>query len=161
MKEGSKYTALYEKLRQSGKDEVTLTFAQIEKLMGDSLPDSARQSHAFWSNRSQGALQATAWMSAGYHVVEVDLAAERVTFRKPTAQYNVRHEGGEIIWDGEAIKALRAHMGLNQLQLAEALGVRQQTVSEWEPGVYAPSRAMSKYLMLVAERAEFKYGEEA
>jgi DNA-binding transcriptional regulator YiaG len=58
------------------------------------------------------------------------------------------------------IKALRGHMGLNQAQLAESLGVRQQTVSEWENGLYEPSRATSKYLMLVAERADFSYGEE-
>jgi DNA-binding transcriptional regulator YiaG len=50
-------------------------------------------------------------------------------------------------------------MNLTQAQLAEELGVRQQTVSEWESSVYEPKRAMSKYLTLVAERAGFEYGK--
>jgi len=33
-------------------------------------------------------------------------------------------------------------------------------VSEWETSAYVPSRAMSKYLTMVAERAGFKYGEK-
>jgi DNA-binding transcriptional regulator YiaG len=53
--------------------------------------------------------------------------------------------------------ALRSHLGLNQAGLAEALGVRQQTISEWESGRYEPSRARSKHLSLIAEGAGFRY----
>ena len=55
------------------------------------------------------------------------------------------------------IKALRQHMEASQGELADELGVRQQTISEWETGVYAPSRATSKHLGLVAEKAGFAY----
>ena len=41
--------------------------------------------------------------------------------------------------------------------MAETLGTRQQTISEWEVGVYAPRRSTSKYLNLIAERAGFTY----
>jgi len=160
MKEGSKYQALHEHLRRSGREALTLSFTQIESLMGAKLPPSAREARAWWSNRSHGALQASAWMEAGYQVDEVDFDSERVTFRKPILRYKVRREGDTVLWNGDMIRALRAHMGLNQAQLAETLGVRQQTVSEWETGLYEPSRATSKYLMLVAERADFNYGEE-
>jgi DNA-binding transcriptional regulator YiaG len=51
-------------------------------------------------------------------------------------------------------------MGLTQAQFAEELGVRQQTVSEWEQGLYAPTRATAKHLTLVAERAEFIYSKK-
>ena len=44
--------------------------------------------------------------------------------------------------------------------MAEELGVRQQTVSEWETGRYAPRGASARLLSLVAERAGFRYGEE-
>jgi DNA-binding transcriptional regulator YiaG len=60
-------------------------------------------------------------------------------------------------WDAQKVKSLREFMGLTQQQFAEELGVRQQTVSEWEVGKYAPRRSTSKYLTLVAERAGFKY----
>ncbi len=62
-----------------------------------------------------------------------------------------------IEWDAERIKALRDHLGMTQQQLAEELGVRQQTISEWEVGMYAPRRSTSKYLSLIADRAGFMY----
>ena len=62
-----------------------------------------------------------------------------------------------VAWDAEQIKALRDHLGLTQQQLAEELGVRQQTISEWEVGVYTPRRSTSKYLSLIAERAGYTY----
>jgi len=48
-------------------------------------------------------------------------------------------------------------LGLTQQQLARELGTRQQTVSEWETGVYQPRGASSKLLSIVAERAGFSY----
>ena len=68
-------------------------------------------------------------------------------------------------WDAESIKALREHMGLSQQALADELGTRQQTISEWETGMYKPRRSTGNYLSLVAERAGFEYaavsGEES
>jgi DNA-binding XRE family transcriptional regulator len=158
MNTGSKYRPLFDHLRRSGQAEVTLTLAKIEALLGSELPPSARSSRAWWSNRSKGALQATAWMEAGYHVFELDLDRAQVTFRRPVLKYTVKREGNMVLWDADLIKALRQHMGVNQAQLAEELGVRQQTISEWENGLYPPSRATCKHLSLVAERAGFKYG---
>jgi DNA-binding XRE family transcriptional regulator len=159
MKRGSKYHALFERLSTSGQEEITLTFAEIEALIGEELPPSARTRRDWWGNR-EGALQASAWMRAGYHVASVSLERGCVTFSRPVKKYTVQREGGVVAWDGDLVKALRLHMGLNQAQLAEELGVRQQTVSEWETGIYIPSRATCKYLSLVAERAGFRYGEE-
>jgi DNA-binding transcriptional regulator YiaG len=159
MKDESKYRPLYEHLRQIDKDELTLTLAAIKRLVGGSLPDSALE-RGWWSNR-QNALQASAWMEAGYRVAELDLNKKRVTFRKLKPTYNVRHdESGTVLWDTSLIKGLRQHMGLTQGQFAEVLGVRQQTVSEWELGLYAPTRATGKHLALVAERAKFTYGKK-
>ena len=61
-------------------------------------------------------------------------------------------------WDAYSIRGLRRHLALTQEQLAEELGVRQQTVSEWETGAYRPRGASARLLTLVAERAEFEYG---
>ena len=60
-------------------------------------------------------------------------------------------------WDGEKILALRSHMKLTQNEMAEQLGTRQQTISEWEKGMYCPRGASSTLLSIVAERARFKY----
>src|SRR5262245_17855512 len=64
-------------------------------------------------------------------------------------------------WDAERVRALRERLGLTQRQLADELGTRQQTVSEWETGVYQPRGASARLLTLVAERAGFSYGEGA
>jgi len=66
------------------------------------------------------------------------------------------------LWDGEKIHALRTHLKLTQNEMAEQLGTRQQTISEWEKGMYCPRGASSTLLSIVAERAKFKYhaGEE-
>jgi len=37
------------------------------------------------------------------------------------------------------------------------MGVRQQTISEWETGMYNPRGPSSTLLSIVAERADFNY----
>ncbi len=64
-------------------------------------------------------------------------------------------------WDGDAVRALRAHLGVTQGELAEEMGVRQQTVSEWETGVYRPRGASVTLLSMVAERTSFTYRAES
>ena len=157
MKQGTKYYPLYEFLRQNGQDEVKLGFGQIEALIGRRLPDSARATRGWWSNRSTGAAQATAWMDAGYHVAQVDLEGEQAVFRRPAAVYVVQRVGDFVLWDSDTIRGLRHHLGMTQAELADEIGVRQQTISEWETGLYLPKRALSKVLRTIAERAEFPY----
>ena len=66
---------------------------------------------------------------------------------------------GRALWDATQVRALRAHLGLTQAELAGELNVRQQTVSEWETGLYRPRGASERLLSVVAERARFRYGE--
>ncbi len=60
-------------------------------------------------------------------------------------------------WDSQHIQALRRHLGLTQRKLADKLGTRQQTISEWETGMYRPRGASATLLSIVAERAKFEY----
>jgi predicted DNA-binding protein (UPF0251 family) len=161
MREGSKYQLLLEFLRGSQQNDVILSFAEIETLINDSLPDSAKTKSAWWSNRKKGALQASAWMGAGYRVENVDFEQQQVRFVKPPDKVPVQRSGKAGIWNADLIKALRLHMNLTQTEFAERLGVRQQTISEWETGAYEPSRSKSKHLDLVSEIAGFKYEEES
>jgi DNA-binding transcriptional regulator YiaG len=61
-------------------------------------------------------------------------------------------------WDAERVRRLRRRLALSQQAFARELGVRQQTVSEWETGIYEPRGASARVLSLVAERAEVQYG---
>ncbi len=158
MKQGSKYYPLFILLRKSEPDEVTLTLDEIEAAMEANLPATAYAQRAWWSNRNRGAVQANAWIDAGYRVINIDLKKGQITFRKPGMIYEVKRDGDSIIWDATLIKALRYHMGLSQAAFAEELGVRQPTISEWETSVYLPKRSTSKYLTMIAEQAGFEYG---
>jgi len=60
-------------------------------------------------------------------------------------------------WTKDEVRALRQHLNLTQARLAEELGTRQQTVSEWENGLYRPRGASATLLSIVAERSGFKY----
>lgn len=68
-----------------------------------------------------------------------------------------RYNAGQSKWDKERIQALRQHLGLTQQEMASELGTRQQTISEWETGMYQPRGASATLLSLVAEKAGFKY----
>ncbi|MEA5462568.1 helix-turn-helix domain-containing protein [Leptothoe sp. PORK10 BA2] len=157
VKPGSKYYPLFEHLQTCNGKATTLTFSKIEALLQDSLPASAFKRKNWWSNRdSDSALQAKAWVSAGYHVKTVDLIQQTVIFHPFQAQYNIQKKGDTIVWQQDAIKALRKHMSLTQAKFAQALGVRRQTVSEWENGVYDPDRSTTKFLELIAQQSDFK-----
>ena len=60
-------------------------------------------------------------------------------------------------WDGESIQALRRHLGMTQSELSGRLGTRQQTISEWETGMYQPRGTSATLLSIIAEQAKFKY----
>ena len=52
-------------------------------------------------------------------------------------------------------------MGMTQQELADELGMRQQTISEWETGMYRPRGGTATLLSIIAERANFAYGASA
>ena len=60
-------------------------------------------------------------------------------------------------WNERTVKALRKRLGLSQRALAQEMGTRQQTISEWETGLYKPRGASRTLLNIIAERASFSY----
>ncbi|UBV44748.1 hypothetical protein LAJ19_16480 (plasmid) [Deinococcus taeanensis] len=74
-----KYLPLSEYLRESSASTLTLTFAEIEDLLGCNLPPSAKKHRAWWSNSSTGHSQAAAWLNPGWEVAGV--TSTTVTFQ--------------------------------------------------------------------------------
>ncbi|MDP2719789.1 MAG: helix-turn-helix domain-containing protein [Dehalococcoidia bacterium] len=60
-------------------------------------------------------------------------------------------------WTKEEVRAFRYHMGWTQQDMADNLGTRQQTISEWEVGLYLPRGTSTTLLSIVAEKAGFQY----
>ena len=68
-----------------------------------------------------------------------------------------KYDAGKPDWDAKTILALRKHLELTQADMAARLGTRQQTISEWEKGMYQPRGASAKLLSLVAEGSKLKH----
>ncbi len=49
-------------------------------------------------------------------------------------------------WSAHEVRELRWRLGWSQAEFARHLGCRQQTISEWETGMYEPQNAYSKLL---------------
>ena len=82
----SKYDPLHTFLENAVPDllEITLSFQQIERILGFALPPSVRQYRAWWANPSTSCDHpyAQAWLAAGWKVDTVDQHGEWVRFRK-------------------------------------------------------------------------------
>jgi len=78
------YDALGAYLRNCTEDRVTLTFDEIESIVGNLAP-SARENRTWWGNTvNRTRTQAQAWMAAGWVVAKhgVNLTRGEVTFER-------------------------------------------------------------------------------
>ena len=81
IKSSKKYRRLTELLTNAEGKPVSISFGDIEKAIGFSLPDSAREHRAFWANTTTHSI-ALSWLSVGYKTVDVDLEKEIIVFEK-------------------------------------------------------------------------------
>ena len=74
-----KLTSFLEGLKTSSR---RMSFAEIEEVLGFTLPLSARSYQAWWGNNLIHGRHSAAWLSAGWETEQLDLGGERVTFRR-------------------------------------------------------------------------------
>jgi hypothetical protein len=80
-----KYQRLWRWLQEQGRDEVYLTFADIEQVLGMPVPQSARRHPTHWYGY-EGTALGRAIRDAGWHASQVNLTDETVTFIRDEAQ---------------------------------------------------------------------------
>ncbi len=78
------YLHFVEYLRDLKKDEVDLSFEDIEKILGKKLPGSARKHDAWWysTKKEQGHILAYLWQKEGWERYELDRKRERIILRR-------------------------------------------------------------------------------
>lgn len=76
----SKYDPLYQHLLFSGRGTVTMSFSEIEDVLGKPLPASAHKHNEWWANNPSGHTQAKAWHMASYKTERVDVGGGSITF---------------------------------------------------------------------------------
>jgi hypothetical protein len=77
----SKYGALADYLRRQTGPHLTMSFAEIEGLIG-TLPSSSHTWRAWWANDRSHAQAKHGWLAADWEVELFDPIRQTVTFRK-------------------------------------------------------------------------------
>jgi hypothetical protein len=91
----SKYDPLLTYLSQSRDESVPMGFSEIENVLGFELPPSSRRQRAWWSNNPTNNVMTQAWLDAGYETANVDMAGEKLMFKKvhETPPVRTRRDG--------------------------------------------------------------------
>lgn len=79
---GGKYRPLTDFLRRQTSDVKAMSFDDVERVIGQRLPESARRHRAWWSNNPQNSVMTQAWLDAGFESEQVDMAQRRLVFRR-------------------------------------------------------------------------------
>lgn len=79
-----KYDSLGRYLGELKKELKTLSFGEVEEILGFPLPMSARTHRPWWANDETHVQAVDGWLSVGWEVESADLARKIVTFRKLT-----------------------------------------------------------------------------
>ncbi len=77
-----KYAPLAVHLRGSSQTTVSMTFDEIERVLGTELPPSAFKHRAWWSNNPTNSVITLAWLEAGYKTANVDMTGRTLEFKK-------------------------------------------------------------------------------
>src|SRR3546814_2605407 len=77
-----KYAALAAYLENQNIDLVSLSFAQIENIIGMALPDSARKHAVWWSNSPSRGRHNQAWLGSGWETTNRNLKAQTISFQR-------------------------------------------------------------------------------
>ncbi len=77
-----KYEPLGVFLRGQRREEVPLTFDEIEQITGVKLPPKAQHHRAWWSNNASNNVMTKVWLEAGYESAQVDMSARKLVFRR-------------------------------------------------------------------------------
>lgn len=77
-----KYAALAAHLEKQNSDQIALSFAQIEEIIGFALPNSARKHGVWWSNSSSPGRHNDAWLNAGWETTKCNLKAHTISFQR-------------------------------------------------------------------------------
>jgi hypothetical protein len=80
----SKYDPLGHFLAANRFNEVRMTFAEIERVLGFPLPEKSKRIRAWWSNNPDNSVLTKVWIDAGFRSEQVDMSAQKLVFRRMT-----------------------------------------------------------------------------
>ena len=130
----SKYEPLRRFLEGCATEEVLLTFGEIERILGSGLPAS-KSYPAWWSNNPSNNVMTRAWLAAGYRSERVDIAGEKLVFRRDRANQPTGVSEGSPLptFAGKpgVMGRLRSALG-GTVHIAEGVDLTQPTGEVWD-----------------------------
>ncbi|HET8684309.1 MAG TPA: hypothetical protein VFM54_20895, partial [Micromonosporaceae bacterium] len=144
-----KYDPLRDYLARQAADEVRMTFAEVERLVGG-LPDSARVHRAWWANDSK--VEALAWREAGWHVSAVNQSAEVVVFARGAVGGSFRSrqvalsERGSYV-DPKVVDAIRMQTGRSRYDYGKLLRLVEELNDSYRRGNAYASLALLRAIL--------------
>lgn len=92
--EMGKYEPLTRYLENMSNESWDARFADVEKVLGFPLPQSAHVYPAWWANQDGGHSQTRGWRDAGWETGQVDLAGKRLRFQRRHNRKASTHTAG-------------------------------------------------------------------
>jgi plasmid stability protein len=145
-----KYEPLARYLESRPGEELSLTFEQIESIIGSKLPRSTYEYRALWSNNPQGHVMAQAWLTAGWESSEVDMEGRKLVFRR------VRRKLSETGFSDRTQTPL--HNGSHSLTIS---GLDETTLSRLQARAELQGRSVEEVARHVLQRGAALTTEES
>lgn len=130
----SKYEPLRRFLAAKGTESVSMTFADVERVLGFGLPASHRY-RAWWSNNAFNNVMTSQWLAAGYKTEQVDIEGRKLVFRRATPARVAEAGGGLAEGGGVDAKRPRRHPGFGLMKglttIAPGTDLTAPTGGDW------------------------------
>lgn len=129
-----KYEPLGQFLRQQRAERISMTFAEIEHVIGKKLPASKKQ-RAWWSNNPDNNVMTREWIEAGFETEAVNTKAENLVFRRKGGSKRTT----KVLSDARGQHPIFGCMK-GWITLAQGFDPTAPTGEDWEIGYLADDR---------------------
>jgi hypothetical protein len=140
----TKYEKLGPFLRQQDTSEISMTFDEVEEVIGHPLPASSRYP-AWWSNNPFNNVMTKVWLKVGFKTEQVDIEGRKLVFRR-VAQPEQQRAAPAIPMDTPAEPRSPAGMADDALPYSGPANVTPET----QPRCRHPAFGSMKGLIQIA-----------
>jgi hypothetical protein len=130
----TKYLPLEAFLSGQTELEVSMSFDDIEQVIGAPLPPAAFKHRAWWSNNPSNSVITHAWLNAGYKTERVDMDSRKLVFRRgarDAAEDGGHSTGSARPQPGGVIARLRRALG-GTVRVADGVDLTEPLGEIWD-----------------------------
>lgn len=133
-----KYEPLRTFLLAQDREFVPMTFTEIERVIGTTLPHS-KQFRAWWSNNPWNNVMTKEWLEAGYQTESVDVEAKKLVFRRVKKAENMMEAEGftetpQAVFEEKTVKPKHPGFGFMKglITFADGFDPTEPAFPDWD-----------------------------